>query len=116
MKLRFKTRAGIVALLLLGFVTLVVIGLIWTRRHAEPHSVTLSWQAPRAVSGVTIVGYNVYRRASEGESFVRIATDVSQPYEDRMVSSGRTYFYVVTSVDQAGRESRFSAAIKVEIP
>ena len=116
MKLSFKTRAGIAALLL-GLVALVVIGLMRTHRSAEPHSVTLTWQAPQAVSGVVVVSYNVYRHTSEGESFVRIATHVlHSPYEDRLVSSGRTYFYAVTSVDQASRESRFSTGVRAEIP
>ena len=63
-----------------------------------------------------VVGYNVYRRADDGR-FVKIADKVpGSLYEDRMVSSGRTYTYVVTSVDQVGRESRFSAEAKAEVP
>src|SRR5713101_4672956 len=99
--------------LLLGSVTLLIVGLVLAglvgfRGKAEPHSVTLTWQEPPPVKGVPVVSYNVYRRASEGGSFVRIATRVTAPpYKDQMVNSGSTYFYVVTSVDQVGRESRF---------
>jgi hypothetical protein len=32
------------------------------------------------------------------------------------VGSGRTYFYVVTALDQADRESRFSAEARAMIP
>jgi hypothetical protein len=63
-----------------------------------------------------LIGYNVYRRTAEGV-FVRIAEEVSgPPYEDRLVSSGRWYVYVMTSVDKVGRESRFLAEVKAEIP
>jgi fibronectin type 3 domain-containing protein len=37
-------------------------------------------------------------------------------YEDGLVGSGRTYFYVVTAIDQAGRESRFSNEARASIP
>jgi hypothetical protein len=104
--------------LLLGLLALLIIGpVLWFHRKAEPHSVTLTWRAPPPKKGVTVVGYNVYRRAVEGGSFVKIADKVSgPPYEDRMVNSGRMYFYVVTAVDQVGRESRFSAETRAEIP
>ncbi|MGB6776935.1 MAG: hypothetical protein WBD25_13440 [Terriglobales bacterium] len=81
------------------------------------HSVTLSWKAPRTVPGVAIVGYNVYRSTVSGKEFVRLASRVpGPPYEDRLINSGRTYFYVVTSVDQTGRESRFSGEAQATIP
>jgi fibronectin type 3 domain-containing protein len=88
-------------------------------RHPEreSYSVTLTWNAPAPRPGITLIGYNVYRRTSEGGLFVRIAEEVSgPPYEDRLVNSGRWYVYVVTSVDKVGRESRFSAEVKAKIP
>ena len=104
--------------LLLGLFTLLTIGvLLWFHHKAEPHSVTLTWQAPPPKKGVTLVGYNVYRRAGEGAPLVRIASHVpGPPYEDRLVNSDKTYFYAVTTVDQVGRESRFSAEVRAEIP
>jgi fibronectin type 3 domain-containing protein len=112
----FKSWARVAALML-ALVALVILGQMWRHRTAEPHRVTLTWQAPPPVSGITIVGYNVYRRASEGTSFVKIATKVpGPPYDDWLVSSGRTYFYAVTSVDQRDRESRFSSVVQTSIP
>lgn len=109
-KIGWKLCLGVLALLLTGI-------MLWFHRGAEPHSVTLTWQAPPPRKGVTVVWYNVYRRAGEGGSFVEIADKVSgSPYEDRMVNSGRMYFYVVTAVDQVGRESRFSAETRAQIP
>ena len=85
-------------------------------RAEGPHSVTLSWQPPKLPVGASVVGYNVYRRTGDG-GFVKIATKVSgPPYEDRLVISGRTYFYAVTAVDQSGRESRLSESTQATIP
>ncbi len=84
---------------------------------ARPHSVTLTWEAPRAVPGISVVGYNVYRSTTSGGQFVKIASRVSEPrYEDRLVVSGRTYYYVVTALDQSGRESKFSKEVPAPIP
>jgi fibronectin type 3 domain-containing protein len=83
----------------------------------QPHTVTLTWQAPPSVSGVTIVGYNVYRKTSYAGAFVRIASGVSAPpYEDRLILNDRTYIYAVTAVDQAGHESRLSGEAQARIP
>jgi fibronectin type 3 domain-containing protein len=116
MSVSFKKWAGIAALLL-GLLILLLVGLTHFQRKAASHSVTLTWQAPRPVDGIPVVGYNVYRRVSEGTSFVRIATRVpGPPYEDRLVTTGRKYVYAVTSVDRNGRESRYSTTVTVEIP
>src|ERR1700690_3926118 len=85
--------------------------------HKGPHSVTLTWQQPRFSPAVSIVGYNVYRSTTSGGPFVKLASRVPEPhYEDRLVVSGRTYFYVVTALDQAGRESGFSTETLAIIP
>ena len=85
--------------------------------HKGPHSVTLSWNEPRVMKGVSVVGYNVYRSTTSGGTFVILASRVPERhYEDHLVVNDRTYFYVVTTVDQAGRESRFSAEAKAVIP
>jgi fibronectin type 3 domain-containing protein len=79
-----------------------------------PHSVTLRWEV---APGISIVGYNVYRSTTSGAAFVKVASQVpGPPYEDRLVNSGQTYFYVVTSIDKAGHESRFSAEVRAAIP
>jgi fibronectin type 3 domain-containing protein len=102
--------------LLLALCTLLCIGLACCHK-ATPHSVTLTWDVPPAVPGVSVVGYNVYRSTTSGNQFVKIASRVpAPPYEDRLVGSGRTYFYVVTALDQVGRESRFSGEVRATIP
>lgn len=102
--------------LLLALCTLLCIGLACCHK-ATPHSVTLTWDVPPAAPGVSVVGYNVYRSTTSGNQFVKIASRVpAPPYEDRLVGSGRTYFYVVTALDQVGRESRFSGEVRATIP
>jgi fibronectin type 3 domain-containing protein len=101
---------------LLVLCALLCVGLACCHK-APPHSVTLRWEAPPAVPGVSVVGYNVYRSTTSGRQFVKIATRVpGPPYEDGLVVSGRTYVYVVTALDQAGRESRFSTEVRATIP
>jgi fibronectin type 3 domain-containing protein len=106
-----------IGLVLLGFGMMLAIAGLLRHHPEEPHSVTLTWKAPATREKVTIVGYNVYRKPEDSTSFSRIAERVAgPPYEDRLVTSGRRYLYVVTSVDQNGRESRYSAAVTVEVP
>ena len=82
-----------------------------------PHSVTLTWQPPKASPDASVVGYNIYRRTKEKTGYVKIATKVpGPPYEDRLVVSGQTYFYAVTAIDSLGRESRLSEYIQATIP
>jgi fibronectin type 3 domain-containing protein len=98
----------------LAFCTLICLGLACCDKT---HSVTLTWQAPVPVPGVTVVGYNLYRSTTSGGPFVKLASNLPGPrYEDRLVGSGRTYFYVVTAIDQAGRESRYSNEARAAIP
>src|SRR5262249_40040628 len=98
-----------------GYLALV---LTTTACHqAVPHSVSLKWQPPAPKKGVVVVGYNVYRRRIDSPHFARLAERVpATVYEDNVVNSGNTYLYAVTSVDQRGRESRFSVATEATIP
>lgn len=80
----------------------------------ERHSVTLRWNAP---AGAAVVGYNIYRSTTPGMGFVQLAAGVKgTSYEDRLVTSERTYFYVITAVDGAGHESRFSDEASATVP
>ena len=81
------------------------------------HRVNLNWQAPAEKPGVAVKSYNVYRSTTSGSQYAKIASGVPEPrYSDTTVSSGKTYYYVVTSVDAAGHESGFSAEIKATVP
>ena len=63
------------------------------------------------------MSYNVYRSTSTGGPFVKIASGIPNPsYVDQVVNPDRTYFYVVTAVDQRGQESRYSTETRAAIP
>jgi fibronectin type 3 domain-containing protein len=86
-------------------------------RRPTTHIVTLTWNSPAPVEGVTVTGYNVYRSTSAGGPYVPIAFNVSERrYKDTLVSGARTYYYVVTSVDSRGHESAYSKEIRTVIP
>jgi len=84
---------------------------------SKPHSVTLTWVTPAPVRGMSVVGYNVYRRSKTEKKYTKIASGVpGPPYEDHNVVSGKAYFYTVTALDKTGRESSFSQNIEARIP
>jgi hypothetical protein len=78
------------------------------------HSAIVSWAsgAPAAVT------YLVFRSDVSGGPYVALTasplTELS--YTDSTVSSGSTYFYVVTELDAAGDESPFSSEASATIP
>ncbi len=84
---------------------------------SAPHWVTLTWDASAPAKGVAVKSYNIYRSTTSGGPYAKLASHVvGPPYEDRLVNSGRTYFYVVTALDQSDHESGYSREIKAAIP
>lgn len=80
----------------------------------KSHRVVLTWKA----SGSPVVGYNVYRRAVTGGSFVKlnIACIPDLTYIDDSVKSGLTYEYLTRAVDAQGRESADSNTQRLTVP
>lgn len=78
------------------------------------HSVAVNWIA----STSTVAGYNVYRGTLSGGPYSKInATLITGlTYTDSTVSSGATYYYVVTAVAADGTESSFSSQVQAVIP
>ena len=78
------------------------------------HTVTLSWEP----SISTVVGYNVYRGSVSGGPYSRLnpSLDSFTSYADHSVLSGKTYYYVVTALDDTNIESAFSNQASVTIP
>jgi probable HAF family extracellular repeat protein len=67
--------------------------------------VTLAWKA--SVSGVTLT--RIYRSFTSGGPYsLRATVNSGTSYTDLSVSTGRTYFYVVTAVNSIGKESVYS--------
>lgn len=84
-----------------------------TAQQAQ-HSVSLKWSDTS--SGVS--GYNVYRGTVSGGPYGRLngSLDAGTSYTDQAVTSGKTYYYVVTSVGTDNVESVFSSQVSVTIP
>lgn len=84
---------------------------------STPHSVALNWTAS---TGSNIAGYNVYRgTTANGPYPTKLNTtglvDAVQ-FTDNSVTSGTTYYYVVTAVDTSSDESAFSNQASAIIP
>jgi hypothetical protein len=79
------------------------------------HSVTLNWTAS---SSTGVVGYYVYRSTTSGASYSRLNSSPSAAikYTDGTVSSGTTYYYVVTAVNSSGTESAKSGQVTAIVP
>ena len=86
------------------------------RRPQRAHSVTLTWQPPAATAGAEVVSYNIYRGTLSGGPYAPLASGLhGLTYQDGLVQAGMTYYYVVRSVDAAGRESRPSEEVKATV-
>jgi hypothetical protein len=81
----------------------------------SPHSVALTWSASKS-SGV--IGYHVYRGTTSGGPYTKLTPSaISETrYTDTSVEAGRTYYYVVTSVDSEGLESSHSNQASATVP
>ena len=78
------------------------------------HSVALSWKAS---ANTKVVSYCMYRSTIQGSSYGLQASALGSPsYSDQTVQSGMTYYYVVTAVDDLGRESIYSNETRATIP
>jgi hypothetical protein len=77
------------------------------------HSITVNWTASTSSN---IVGYNVYRGSTSGGPYTQIGFTGGTSYVDANVSSGQTYFYVVTAVDGRNKKSAYSTQATAVIP
>jgi fibronectin type 3 domain-containing protein len=85
--------------------------------RAKSHYVDLSWKAPSS-SPIPIVGYNIYRSADGGLSYVRLnASPITETkYRDGLIDPSRNYRYVVRSVSAKGVESTSSNTFEANFP
>lgn len=82
---------------------------------ATPHTVALAWTA----STGTVSGYNVYRGTTPSGPYpTKLNSSLvgSVQFTDNTVTSGQTYYYVVTAVDSNNVESTFSNQATAIIP
>jgi centrosomal CEP192-like protein len=84
-----------------------------TAAQADQPSVELNWQP----SASEVIGYFVYRGSSASSISKLFLSPISQTsYTDTSVTSGRTYYYAVTSVNSDHVESSPSNEVAVTIP
>lgn len=78
------------------------------------HTVHLGWNA----SSSSVIGYRVYRSTVSGGPFDPLngTAVVALTFDDSTVTSGATYYYVVTAVDNSGNESVYSNQATAVIP
>jgi len=78
------------------------------------HRVSLAWKPPSA----SVAGFNVYRGLNAKGPYTRINSSVhpNATFTDASVVGGSTYFYMTTSVNKHGKESKFSNQVQVQIP
>ena len=106
----------LLAFLAVAIFAILLAGLLM-RSKPQPHHVDLSWKAPIVSPSSVVTGYSVYRSTSPSGPFVKIAAQVTgTSYSDWLVVSGRTYYYVVTTTDTAGKESRYSNETTSVVP
>jgi len=81
-------------------------GLVATAGNGQ---VSLDWDDN---SESDVLGYNVYRSDTPGESYTQIATLIAtSDYLDLSVENDTTYYYVVTAVDTGSNESNESSGV-----
>ena len=81
---------------------------------AVSHLASIVWTA----STSAVMGYNVYRSAISGGSYIKLTTNVvsATSYSDSSVQAGQTYYYVVTALNSSNVESVFSNQVSATIP
>jgi hypothetical protein len=109
------TYTGHVAFTGGGATKTVTVVLSMTAPPPVQHTVALSWKSP---AGAKIVSDSMYRSNIQGGSYGLLASAIGgTAYTDQSVQSGTPYYYyVVTAVDSAGRESTYSNEIKAAVP
>ncbi|MBI4914272.1 MAG: hypothetical protein HY825_00350 [Acidobacteria bacterium] len=76
------------------------------------YRVGLAWNAPK--SGKAIA-YNLYRSETPGKDYQSLASSAETSYIDAKVEVGKTYYYVLTTLDDSFQESSYSPEQKVTI-
>ncbi len=80
------------------------------------HKVTLNWDAPSG--NEAIAGYNIYRATASATSYQRLNSrpNAGTAFTDSSVQSGKSYNYMVKTVNSNGVESKPSNQTTVTIP
>lgn len=111
--LKAGTYTGHVNLTGAGVTKVVTVALTVTSPPVQ-HAVALSWNAS---PNSHVVSYSLYRSTTSGSSYGLSGSAIGGlSYRDPSVQSGTTYYYVITAVDDQGRESAYSSETSAVIP
>jgi fibronectin type 3 domain-containing protein len=88
--------------------------LFWPSAAQVQHGCFLSWSAPTGGAA----SYNVYRSNLSGGPYILLANVTTTSFVDPIsnLAPGKTYFYVVTSVNSIGVESANSNEASGTLP
>jgi hypothetical protein len=93
----------------LQFTSLLPVPPAGLKASATPAQVQLNWNT---VSGA--IGYTIKRAASSGGTYLTIATGISGTnFTDVNITSGATFFYVVTAINSYGESTSSNEAVVV---
>lgn len=76
------------------------------------YRVGLSWNAPKTGKAIA---YNLYRSEVSGKDYQSLASQPETTFIDAKVEVGKTYYYVLSTLDDSFQESPYSPEQKVTI-
>jgi len=90
------------------------ISLSGTGVASASHSVALAWTP----STSTVIGYNTYTSPQSGGPYTKLTSTpvAATTFSDSAVQAGKTYYFVVTSIDSSNVESVYSNEVSALIP
>jgi hypothetical protein len=91
-------------------------GAVVSKNPEGRHSVDLAWTPSKQTQGVVTRLFNIYRSTTSRGPYAKIGSSADPKFHDTNVSSGTTYYYVVTAVSQDGAESSYSSEVMAAIP
>jgi hypothetical protein len=74
--------------------------------------VSLNW----APGSTTYTSFNILRGTVSGGPYIQINSSLIPSFADNSITSGQTYYYVVTEVDSSGAQSNYSNEAGVAVP
>jgi hypothetical protein len=81
------------------------------KKQNGEEAVLLYWKRNHELN---LAGYNVYRSTTPGSGYQRINYSLIRrhSYTDKQIEKGKTYYYVVTAVNDPGGESGYSNEVR----
>lgn len=73
----------------------------------------LRWEVERATN---LAGYNIYRSQAKGKNYVMVGSSQGTSFTDTDLERGKTYYYVVTAVDDKFNETKYSNEESLVVP